>query len=89
MGRIKTYNKPPVDPMAKHIGDVLLELRTKYHKTLRVVAAESGLSTSYVCEVENAKTMPTVKSVWKLAKCFGVPFAYFLKNYRESDGDLH
>ena len=81
MGRIKTTKREPKDAMHAHIGGVLLSLRRKQNVTLRETAEGTGLSLAFIAEVENGQQMPTLRSVWKLAKFFEVSVSVFLKDY--------
>lgn len=39
------------------------------------LAEKADISVSYLCEIENGKTMPSIKTLTKLAKALNVDFA--------------
>jgi len=55
----------------RSVGETLRRLRADSGKTLRQVAAETGLSPSYVNSVERSLATPSLTSLQKLAVAFG------------------
>jgi len=45
-------------------------LRKKHGKKLREIAASTGLSISYISDIENGRTLPSVKTLQKIASCY-------------------
>jgi transcriptional regulator with XRE-family HTH domain len=85
--RLSSTHRAPARPLAEHIGRRLLLLRDAERWTLREVAERSGLSTSFVCEVENGHCFPGVDTPMKLATCFGVTLDYFVAEFQEAASD--
>jgi transcriptional regulator with XRE-family HTH domain len=78
-----TTAKQPRSDIAAHVGCQLHKLRQLKQKTQREVADGAGLSTAFVCEIENGQSCPTVESLWKISKFFGVPIGFFVKGYED------
>lgn len=86
MGRIswhggKAKNKA-TDPLAIHIGGQLLKQRQRHQVTMRALAAATGISNTFICQIENGQSVPTARTLWKLSQCFGVPIGYWFQGYK-------
>lgn len=94
MGRLLKQAPPPVanqskidsDALSKHIGQQLLEARRKLAWTQRRVAAESGLSCAYVCQLEGGKSVASVEVLMKLSKAMRVSLSYWTVGFGETQG---
>jgi len=69
------------DPLAIHIGKRILSARRRERVSLRKTAESAGLSVAYVCDLENGKRMPTIKTLMKLSKAFDVTVGYWIYGY--------
>ena len=87
MGRITWHGKVSTvkirSPLAQHIGEKILGYRTKMQVSLAEMARGSGLSVGFLCDLENGRRSPSADTLWKLARYFDVPVAYFFKGYKE------
>ena len=54
------------------VGRKLRELRKTYHYTLKDVKERTGLSISFLSDVERGQTKPSLDSLKKLAVCYQV-----------------
>lgn len=54
------------------VGRKLRELRKTYHYTLKDVKERTGLSISFLSDVERGQTKPSLDSLQKLAVCYQV-----------------
>lgn len=75
--------------IAKHIAKRMIELREKRHLTLQDVADRSGLTKSYIWDLEagNAKN-PTIDAAFRISRAFGVSFEYLI-GLSGKEPDLH
>lgn len=55
-------------PLGKHIRSIRLNKGLKQIE----LAKSSGISVSYLCEIENGKTVPSLKTLLKIAKALKV-----------------
>ena len=85
MGRLMHRGKPrnQSSPLACHIGIQLLKLRQKHQVTMREVGDQAGISTAYICEIENGQRSVGAAVLWKLSQAFDVPIGYWFKGYTE------
>jgi len=60
------------DPV-QYIGPRLKEIRAKGGLSLREVARQLGVSPSFVSQIENGKSQPSVATLYSFAKLLGVP----------------
>lgn len=74
-----TLTRPGGGPDLKAIGHTVARLRERRKMTLQDLADASGLSKSWVWEIEQGRnSSPTVKSVWALADALLVSPAVIL-----------
>lgn len=70
-----------------HIGKALKFLRKKYNKSQWDLFHETGLTPDYISKIETGKIKdPRLITIKKLAKCFGITVAEFVK-YAEKKWD--
>ena len=60
-------------------GQRLKRLRTEKKMTLQALADKSGLSPSFISLIERRKTVPSILSLYNLAKALEVEIEYFFK----------
>jgi transcriptional regulator with XRE-family HTH domain len=82
---------PPVTTQAAEDADAELDLvvgtnvrehRTRRGLTLDLLAGLSGVGRQTLGQIENGRTVPSVATLWKIAKAFDVPFATLLARPR-------
>lgn len=61
-----------MDPV-ELLGARLKEVRTKANLSLREVARQLDVSPSFVSQIENGKSQPSVVTLYQFARLFGVP----------------
>ncbi|MBI2357874.1 MAG: helix-turn-helix domain-containing protein [Deltaproteobacteria bacterium] len=59
------------------VGKRILELRLRSRKSQREVGESTGLAVSYLSRLENDRIAPTVRTLGKIAKAFGVSLTAF------------
>jgi transcriptional regulator with XRE-family HTH domain len=64
--------QPPEDP---DIGQTIHRMREERQLSLKELAAKSGLTQSFLSQVERGLTSPSVASLRKVAQAFGEPLA--------------
>lgn len=74
--------QPPAAPCESgletmSVGRKIKQLRLKSQKSQREVADSTGLAISYLSRLENSHVNPSVGTLAKIAKAFGVPLASF------------
>jgi len=62
----------------KMIGKRLQEIRNKRNYSLRKLAGITGLSHSFICDIEHNRCKPSIDNLQVLAKAFEVGPEYFL-----------
>ena len=56
------------------LGLGLRTVRLQHERTLVQVSHVSGLSVSFLSDIENGRSMPSLRSLQALAVCYGEPF---------------
>lgn len=64
---------------AKKLGNNLKKIRVKKNITQSEIAKKLGVDRSFVSNIENAKTNPTLSTITNLAKVLGVSANELLK----------
>lgn len=59
--------------------DSIRECRKRLDMTLKEVSQVTGLSVSFLSDLERGESDPSLSSLRLLAQCFGVPVTYFLE----------
>lgn len=76
--------------MATALGKKLRDLRTKHGMTLDELAKKSGVSKSYVWELENRESQrPSAEKLTAIADALGVAAAYFIEDDTRSPEEQH
>lgn len=63
------------DGLAELVGTNLRRIRTRRGLSLERLARISGVSRAMLGQIENGKSVPTIKILWKIAQSLGVTFA--------------
>lgn len=63
------------DDLAGLVGTNLRRIRTRRGLSLERFAKLSGVSRAMLGQIENGKSVPTIKILWKIAQSLSVPFA--------------
>ncbi|PKK39823.1 hypothetical protein ABB02_00877 [Clostridiaceae bacterium JG1575] len=63
-----------------HVGKKLKELKRSRNKTLASISDETGLSISYVSDIMNERSRPSLEALQKLTKAFDVSISYVLED---------
>jgi transcriptional regulator with XRE-family HTH domain len=58
-------------------GQKLKELREKRGWSLRLVAEKIDTSASFISDIENAKTNPSIKTLEKITEVYGLSLSQF------------
>lgn len=66
--------------MAHQIGESLKRLRREQKKTLKQIAEKTGLSISFLSQVERLKSSVTIESLTKIAESLNVSPTYFFSD---------
>lgn len=67
--------------LAVHIGNQLHKHREKHQLSMRDVAKRCGLSNPFVCQIENAQSIPTAETLWKLSNGLRVAVSYWFRGF--------
>jgi transcriptional regulator with XRE-family HTH domain len=70
-------------------GERIRERREHQKLTLRALAAEVGLSASFLAQVERGYTNPSIESLQQIANALKVPIFYFFTAERTVDRVVH
>ncbi len=71
--------------LAVHAGNKLYELRVKKNLSQRDLAAVSGVSCPYICQVENAEVSVSLNILYKLSLALGVKLDYWVRDYKGNE----
>ena len=71
----------PNDDPQSLIGERILLLRTRRQITLDRLAQLTGFSKGYLSKIENAKKVPPIGSLSRIAQALEVELAYFFQRY--------
>jgi transcriptional regulator with XRE-family HTH domain len=76
--------------MAGHLGDKIKNLRKNKNLTLEKLAANAGLSKSYLWELENRESQsPSAEKLQAIADALGVSVDYFLEDDLRKPEEKH
>lgn len=75
----RIHHKPIVEEM-RVLGKVIRAKRIEMGKSLRCVAQRTGLTPSFLSQVERGLAEPSVASLRKIAEALGVPIFYLFLN---------
>jgi len=63
--------------VTKTIGQTIAQARANCDLTQKELAAKAELSRSYICDIENDRYMPSVRTLLRLAKILHVDLNFF------------
>ncbi|WP_077297074.1 helix-turn-helix domain-containing protein [Virgibacillus pantothenticus] len=66
-----------------HIGKKINELRKRKNITLKIISQQTGLSISFLSQLEHGKTSATLESLKKISESLGVNPSYFFSETNE------
>jgi transcriptional regulator with XRE-family HTH domain len=82
---------PPIAPtidvingtreLARHLGTVIRELRSKDHLTISELAAQAGISRGMLSKIETGQVSTSLDTLSRLAQSLGVSLAHLFRNY--------
>ena len=61
------------------VGKNLRRLRKQHRLSLEELARQSGVSRAMLGQVEQGKSMPSIKTLWQVAQALGVSVSWFLE----------
>lgn len=61
------------------VGKNLRRLRKQHRLSLEELARQSGVSRAMLGQIEQAKSIPSIKTLWQVAQAFGVSVSWFLE----------
>jgi transcriptional regulator with XRE-family HTH domain len=67
--------------LAAYVGKRLHELRQEHQVSMRSLANGTGLSNAFICQVENGQSVPSIDTLWRIAKYFDVSVGWFIDDY--------
>jgi transcriptional regulator with XRE-family HTH domain len=70
------------------IGDQVRRLRSRCHLSVRAFAAQTGLSPSFISQLENGQVSPSLGSMQKIADALGVTLGEFFAATTAGDESL-
>ena len=66
------------------VGRNLHRLRKQHRLSLEELARRSGVSRAMLGQVEQGKSIPSIKTLWQVAQAFGVSVSWFLESGSEA-----
>jgi transcriptional regulator with XRE-family HTH domain len=72
--------------LAENLGKALRELRVRQHLSLRNLAGQTGFSPSFLSQVENAQSSPSLASIEKITAALGISLSEFFQEIQASNG---
>lgn len=83
MGRISwnTVAKHKRNPISTHLGTKMLAIRQETMWTQSEAAKQCDISTTSYCDLENGRNVPSVTTLLRLSKGFGVEVSYWFSDF--------
>lgn len=72
--------------LARHLGNVIRELRTKDHLTISELAAQAGISRGMLSKIETGQASTSLDTLSRIAQSLGVSLAHLFRNYDMPEG---
>jgi len=66
------------------VGKNLRRLRKQHRLSLEELARQSGVSRAMLGQIEQAKSIPSIKTLWQVAQALGVSVSWFLESRDQS-----
>jgi transcriptional regulator with XRE-family HTH domain len=63
----------------RQVGALIRDLRTEQQLSIRTLAAKAGFSPSFISQVENGQTSPSIASLEQIAQVLGVTLGQFFQ----------
>ncbi|MBL7210911.1 MAG: cupin domain-containing protein [Desulfobacteraceae bacterium] len=76
------------DPSAMYRGSIIRRTRKTQNMTLHDLSHETGLSLSFISQVERGLTNPSINSLRKIALALGIPVSSFFEEGSSSYGPV-
>jgi len=73
--------------LAENVGKAVRELRVRQHLSLRNLAGQTGFSPSFLSQIENAQSSPSLASIEKITAALGVSLSEFFQEIQTSNGE--
>ncbi len=74
--------------LGDHLPQSLRSLRESRHISLRALAEQTGFSPSFLSQVENGQTSPSLSSMERIATALGVTLAEFFHHAQGAQGSV-
>jgi XRE family transcriptional regulator, regulator of sulfur utilization len=80
-GPVPVPSRPAVNDSAVSVlvGRNLRRLRKQHRLSLEALARHSGVSRAMLGQIEQGKSIPSIKTLWQVAQALGVSVAWFLE----------
>jgi len=78
---------PPVDTngntrdLARHLGNIIRELRSKDHLTISDLATQAGISRGMLSKIETGQAATSLDTLSRIAQALGVSLSHLFRNY--------
>ena len=72
----------------ENLGGALRQLRARQHLSLRTLAGRTGFSPSFLSQVENAQSSPSLSSIEKITAALGVSLGQFFQAIQVPDTEV-
>jgi transcriptional regulator with XRE-family HTH domain len=72
----------------ENLSQSLRSLRESRHVSQRALAEQTGFSASFLSQVENGQTSPSLSSMERIATALGVTLAQFFDNTQRAQGSV-
>jgi transcriptional regulator with XRE-family HTH domain len=72
--------------LARHLGNVIRDLRTKDHLTISELAAQASISRGMLSKIETAQASTSLDALSRIAQSLGVSLAHLFRNYDMPEG---
>jgi transcriptional regulator with XRE-family HTH domain len=72
----------------ENLGEALRQIRARQHLSLRMLAERTGFSASFLSQVENGQSAPSISSIERITRELGVTLAQFFGAMEHKDGGL-
>jgi transcriptional regulator with XRE-family HTH domain len=63
----------------ENLGDALRQIRARQHLSLRTLAERTGFSPSFLSQVENGQSSPSIASIERITRALGVTLGQFFQ----------
>jgi len=67
--------------LARHLGNVIRELRSKDHLTISDLAAQAGISRGMLSKIETGQAATSLDTLSRIAQSLGVSLSHLFRNY--------